>query len=315
MATVLALASGKGGVGKTVLAANLAFLLTRRRRSVVLADLDWGGSNAHTVLGVLNNREGLGRYLLDKTRPLAEFVVTLDNPGLKFLPGDGMVAGGANVSHPMKHKLLRELAALDADYVVADLGAGSHSSTVDAFLSASVGLVVVSPEPTSLLNAYSFLKTALYRLMNRSVPAKSPARPLLAAHFTGRSQRTDGKGLDELVQEVRRLEPAHGERLAAARQGLRPRVVVNMTKDDQELNLGAKLRQVCERQLGLAVEYVSVVPWDEGVRTSVIERHLLCDSRPDSPFALAVSSLADRIVDTGFENTPPWGTYYDLEGL
>lgn len=315
MAQVLAFASGKGGVGKSVLAANLAYQLAQKGSSVVLADLDWGGSNTHTVLGVLNTHAGVGQYILERTRPLADFLVPLEIPGLHFLPGDGGIAGGANLPLPMKQKLLRELGALKADYVVLDLGAGSHSNTIDAYLSSHIGFVVTTPEPTSLLNAYALLKTALYRLMVQAVPPKSEARSLLTAYFTGRAEKTDGPGLDALVQSVRRLEAAQGERLAMARQRLRPRVALNMVMSDKELRLGARLRLITEKQLGLAIEYVSLIPWDEAVRSSVIDRKLLSITQPEGPFATAVSDLADEITRTGFDHTPPWGTYTDLETL
>lgn len=315
MSLLVPLASGKGGVGKSVLAANLSLRLAASGKSVILVDLDWGGSNAHTILGVLNNQKGIGDYVIDKGQTLADLVVPLDTPGLSFIPGDGLIAGAANVPMVRKQKLLRELAALEADYVVLDLGAGSHLATIDVFLASPLGLVVTTPEPTAVLNAYSFLKTALYRLLLQSVPPKSEARARLQEFFTGRSSLTGGQGLDQLVMQLASLEPLHGERLTQARRRLRPRVVLNEAMDASELTLGARLRQVCERQLGLGIEYVGLIPFDASVRKSVIDRKPAVVQNPTGPFSRAVGLLADRLIHQSFAAEPPMGTFADLEDL
>lgn len=315
MSIVLPFASGKGGVGKSLLAANLADRLAALGKSVILADLDWGGSNAHTLLGILNTHAGIGDYMLDKQRRLDDLVVPLDVPGLGFIPGDGRVAGAANLPFVRKRTLIRELAALEADYVVLDLGAGTHFNTVDLFLTSHLGFVVTSPEPTAVLNAYAFLKTALYRLLAQSVPAKSEARELLRSYFTGRGFQGGREGLEAVLAQIRALSPGHAEKLAAAFARLRPRIVLNMRLEAEDLTLGARLRQVCESQLGVAIEYVALVPWDPAVRASVIDRKLLARHEPSSPFSRAVASLAKLIVERGFPDPPPLGTFDDLEAL
>lgn len=315
MSVLVALASGKGGVGKSVVAANLAHQLALREKTVVLVDLDWGGSNAHTLLGVPNTNPGIGQYMADKECRLTDLVIRLKTPGLSFIPGDGQAAGAANLPFVRKQKLLRELTTLEADYVVLDLAAGSHYNTVDVFLSSGLGLLVTTPEPTALLNSYSFLKTALYRLLSQSVPAKSEARAQILGYFSGRRTDTGARSLDQVIQAIQTEAPLLGEKLATARKRLKPRVLVNQLQGPEERNLGAKLRQICEQQLALAIGYGALVPWDPAVRPSVLDRKLVGEQHPEAPFSRAIANLADRILAGGFVTDPPIGTLADLEAL
>src|SRR5439155_22079763 len=82
---------------------------------------------------------------------------------LRLISGARDVLDAANPRHAEKQKLLRHIRSLDADYVVVDLGAGTGFNVLDFFLLADVGVVVLLPEPTSIENAYRFIKAAFFR--------------------------------------------------------------------------------------------------------------------------------------------------------
>lgn len=302
MPILLPLASGKGGVGKSAIAANLASTISRHGKRTILADLDWGGSNAHTLLGLKNNHQGMDRFIQDKTVRLADLTVDVGRDGLGFIPGDGLVPGTANMPFIRKQRLIKELKELEADYVVIDLGAGTHYNTVDVFLACGMGMVVTTPEPTAILNAYSFLKTALFRLLRSAFSAKHPARALVNDFFAGRIETAEGAGgsIAGLFAAADSLDPAAAAKLRELHGRFQPRVVVNMGKKLEELTLGGRLRMISGKHLGIAIEYIAYLPWDDQVRTSIMERRLLCESAPDSPFAVGVAAMADRILNEGF---------------
>lgn len=92
--TIIPVAGGKGGVGKSFLTANLAVALANRGHSTIAVDLDLGNSNLHTFLGLENRNPGIGEYLRKATeRSLAELVVPTSVPRLGFLPADGVLSG------------------------------------------------------------------------------------------------------------------------------------------------------------------------------------------------------------------------------
>ena len=106
---ILPIASGKGGVGKSLLAANLGVLLAKAGQQVVLADLDFGGSNLHLVLGIRGIQTGAGAFLTRPGMKFEEIIVETDEENLRFIPGDGEIPGIANLTAGQKKKLIRRV--------------------------------------------------------------------------------------------------------------------------------------------------------------------------------------------------------------
>ena len=121
MATILPVASGKGGTGKTVLSGNLGVALARKGKKVILMDLDLGGANLHTCLGIKNDRPGIGDYIYKHVQSLTDIVYPTPVQGLSFIPGDVLLPGTANLDYGTKKKIIRNIKNLNADYILLDL--------------------------------------------------------------------------------------------------------------------------------------------------------------------------------------------------
>ncbi|WP_455381355.1 AAA family ATPase, partial [Salinispira pacifica] len=154
---IIPIASGKGGVGKSLLAANIAIVLGQAGKRVILADLDLGASNLHLILGISNLSVGIGTVLAKSGSDLEEVIIDTDYENLRFIPGDAEIPGLANLSSGQKRMLIRRLRKLDADYLVLDLGAGTNFNTLDFFLTSGHGIVITAPTPTATVNAYLFV--------------------------------------------------------------------------------------------------------------------------------------------------------------
>ena len=85
---IIPLAGGKGGTGKTLLVANLGLALARRELAALVVDLDLGASNLHTLLGLKNVKDGVGRLMVTKGMRLEEVVHQTPFPGLSYIPGE-----------------------------------------------------------------------------------------------------------------------------------------------------------------------------------------------------------------------------------
>jgi flagellar biosynthesis protein FlhG len=294
MSRLLPIASGKGGVGKSVIAANLGLALSRSGYAVVLVDLDLGGSNLHTFLGVKNRNSGIGELVWKRERSLSALLVETGYDRLWLVPGDGLLPGTANLEWFVKKRILKELAALPADFVILDLGAGSSYNVVDFFLASSDGLVVIRPEITSVLNAYAFLKTTAFRVLSRSFPDGSPDR---AAVNEFASVKNEGAGISflDFARELGARSPegkAAFERLSA----LRPRAVMNMGKASTDADLGHRLRDIAAKNLGIGVEFSGYLLDDPALPASVGARRPLLDLDPDSPFSRGTRALASALA-------------------
>jgi len=172
-AYVVAIASGKGGVGKTLLAANLSIALAARGHRVILFDMDMGLGNADIVLGV----EATGTWLevLNGRRSVDEVIVQAPG-GIAFVPGSSGIARVANLSAFERHQLTDAIQRIEQRYdvVVLDCGAGISNNVTAFAASADTVIVVAAPEPTAVTDAYATIKVfaqAIYA--DRSCPSRA----------------------------------------------------------------------------------------------------------------------------------------------
>ncbi len=156
-ARVIAVTSGKGGVGKTSLSVNLAIEIAKTGKRVVVFDADFGLANVEVMLGI-RPRYNLLDLIHDK-RDIRE-IITNGPLGIGFISGGSGVAELAALDGNSIRLLISELAKLDKlyDVVIIDTGAGITDSVMEFVMVSPEVLLVVTPEPTSITDAYSLLK-------------------------------------------------------------------------------------------------------------------------------------------------------------
>ena len=156
-AHTIAIASGKGGVGKTSIAVNLAILLARRGQRVTLLDADLGTANVDVMLNQ-QNRWDLSHVIAGQ-KSIAEVAREIE-PGLTLVAGASGLADVADLSSLQRVKLINQLATLDerSDLLLIDCGAGISQNVVAFARAADEILVVVTPEPTSMTDSYALIK-------------------------------------------------------------------------------------------------------------------------------------------------------------
>ena len=161
------MASGKGGVGKSNIALNLAIELARRGRRIALFDADLGCANADVLCGI--PVKATLEDVVHGRRRLAEIMVRV--PGVRGRGGVGLVPGASGVTdlaslHATQRRLLVEqLAALEkvVDLVLIDVGAGIAPDAVGFASAADTVLLTCTPEPTAMTDAYAAAKAILSR--------------------------------------------------------------------------------------------------------------------------------------------------------
>ncbi|MGN0497269.1 MAG: MinD/ParA family protein [Lachnospiraceae bacterium] len=156
-ARVIAVTSGKGGVGKTSISVNLALQFREQGKRVVILDADFGLANVEIMLGI---RPQYNLADLVFNNMAIEDIITEGPNGIGFISGGSGVQDLVNLDKDKIKKLIAKLVKLDSmyDVVIIDTGAGIAESVIQFVLSSPEVLLVVTPEPTSITDAYSLLK-------------------------------------------------------------------------------------------------------------------------------------------------------------
>ena len=154
---VIAITSGKGGVGKTNLAVNLAVALQLSGKRVMLIDADIGMANVNLLMGSVTNRSLID--LLDDEVTL-EDVVEDGVAGVKYISGVAGIEAALNLNRNEQKKLHKKLGRCSemADIILIDTGAGLNRNVIEFVLAAEEVLLITTPEPTSLADAYAVIK-------------------------------------------------------------------------------------------------------------------------------------------------------------
>jgi len=156
-AQVLAITSGKGGVGKTNIAANLAVCLAASGKKVLLVDTDLSLGNLDIVMGV-HSKYNIS-HLLNGRKSVEEIIYT-GPEGMEVIFGASGLEDLANIDEFRRHRLLRELSKLQCDFdaIVIDTAAGISRLVVGFCLAADHVLVVTTPEAPAMTDAYAMIK-------------------------------------------------------------------------------------------------------------------------------------------------------------
>ncbi|RLC09374.1 MAG: MinD/ParA family protein [Deltaproteobacteria bacterium] len=295
-ATIIPIASGKGGVGKTVFAANLSIALAKLGYPTVAVDLDLGGSNLYSCLGIPNNYPGIGDYLKVRNVKLSDLIIQTGIPNLKFLPGDGKMPFTANISYNHRIALLKEIKKISSGYIVLDLGAGTVFNTLNFFAMSPRGIIVTTFETPSIMNFVMFLRNFIFRAISSVVSHDKKVLSMVAATFR-RPTKSGPVTVSHLIDKI--AEKDH--RLASKAKELcdyyRPRIVFNMGDHPDELKILKKLSNTLKHGLSLEVDHFGYIPYDDTVRLVAKKREVLLTSHPESIVSESIGRIADRIVN------------------
>ncbi|MEM9862556.1 MAG: P-loop NTPase [Myxococcota bacterium] len=290
-AVTVAIGGGKGGVGKSVVAANLAIRLARLGSRVIVVDADLGSANQHTIFGI--DRPGMTLQALVEGRisSLEEVVVPTVAPRVHLVPGSGAVVGAANIGHARKMKLIRHIAALDTDVIIVDCGAGSGFDVVDLYDMADLRMVVVAPQLTSMQNAYAFLKSALFRSM-RKCAINERERALFDSSTGG----TETERVSDVIARVGVSDALFAEALSACVDAFEGHIVGNLVDGRGQRRALGSLSAMFHDFLSLDVPLLAALPHSSAVHRSVSRRrpHLL--EHAHGAFADELMLVAERIM-------------------
>ncbi len=320
---IVAIAGAKGGVGKTMLSANLAVYLAAIGRRVVVVDAEADGANVHSFLGA-PNPSGIAPYrahggglFFDDTfgggaEPRSGSIEiefepdALDDedetpagiqtgvPGLTLLHAGIDEPSKGEFRKSRRGKLIERLRALDVDYAVVDLGAGTQRSLLDVFLEADSRAFVTLPEPPAIEGTYRFLRAlfarAFLRGRERGVRRHRAVRILRSLGHTP-------PPLDLLNAVIlERDDPTLEEQVRAMMESFSFPLVLNKTRVRGDLELGEQMCSAAYRRFGIEMQNLGHIDYDDMVWNTLRAGRPLVVESPGTKASRAIEKIARKLL-------------------
>ncbi|MDR2534699.1 MAG: MinD/ParA family protein [Treponema sp.] len=155
-ARIITVTSGKGGVGKTNISVNMALAYVRLGKKVVVMDADLGLANVNVILGIIPKFTLY--HVMHKNKTMKEILVETEY-GISIVAGASGLSKIANLTEDERQNLINELDSLsDVDIIIIDTSAGVSSNVIDFIVAADDAVIITTPEPTAITDAYGIIK-------------------------------------------------------------------------------------------------------------------------------------------------------------
>lgn len=310
VAKIWAIAGGKGGTGKSVMTASLGIALASVGKKVILIDCDLGGANLHTVLNIRHPQYNLNDFLTNEKTNLTDVLLDTPAKSMKLISGGSELLGIANIQHFKKTKLLRHIMQLPADYILVDLGAGQTFNTLDFFNLSNEGILVTNPEPNAKIDAYSFIKNAVFRKILSSFKRDTPVHDLIKKILVDERHKTFQ--LAKLPMIVGRSFEKEAEKVAEILRSYRPKLIMNKIRRSSQIAEGLQLVTLSTEYLGVELKYIGYIENDQKVQDASETMMPFVLKYPKSKASRNLYKILESL-DVVNENGNPFKHFYQFK--
>lgn len=306
----IAIASGKGGVGKTVITANLGLALARQLPKsdayIVAMDLDLGCGNLNSCLGVRSPNGTINSFLLGKIPTLRPLLTPTAEENLRLISASYSGTPDVHLEPASRQMLLSEIEALKADFVLLDLGAGTSDDVLDLFLGARERIVVITPESLSLHNAFVFLKAAILRHLWREFEKEEFLSPVKSA-LQGMISGQETLDLPKLIERLKEWDRFAAFVMGGLIDDLKIRVLVNMYRGGVERSYLTKFHHLLFKYLNVRtnISYLGFIHYDRGIPAAVRTIRPFLLKYPRNRAAGEFERIAERLIRNEDLNSQP----------
>lgn len=291
---IWAIGGGKGGTGKSFVTSSIGTHLALKGKRVVIIDADLGGANLHSFLGISRPKNSLTEFFENRVS-LNELVVGTGISDMGLITGDLHSLDSDSIKHAQKLKFFRQIKNLDTDYILIDLGAGSHNNTVDTFLLADRMVVVIMPEITSIENMYQFLKNVLFRKLKTMLSAYGLKDVVLDSW---KNRRIYGiKNLKELIDHLKGISPNIKEILNKELPQFRVFLILNQIRNSQDIGIGLSVKSICLKYFGFQAHYVGYVEHDDCIWNCINRKQAFMKTYPATRCAKEIERLTENLLE------------------
>ncbi|WP_282011469.1 MinD/ParA family ATP-binding protein [Nitrospina watsonii] len=296
---LIAVGGGKGGVGKSVIATNMAVAMALTGQKVVLVDGDFGASNLHALVGISNPKFGFRDFFVHEgiEDDPSDLLHDTGLANLKFLSASGSLPGSADINQKQQNRVMNILRNLKADVVFIDLGPGTGFHTVDFLNLAERQVVVSTPEMTSITNSFNYVKSALFRRISQVFKANSDLQHIL--DFSKNPEMSED--CYEIDQLRSKIQEADAESLNAVNDIIRtfqPGLVLNRVRGKRDILMGDTLLKLIKKYLDVDAQYLGYIVDSDEVRDSIDDMVPFLIKDPSSKPSDNVRQILSQLTNT-----------------
>jgi len=311
--SIWAFAGGKGGVGRSLLAANLGIQLARAGRRVVLIDLDLQGCSLPAFLGYQRLPRTLSDLASGKAALLSELACETTTAQLRIIGGlqrsdlrDDAVA--------FVRQVAGQFSTLAADHILIDCGSGRWPASVAAFAEATIGILVTTPEPVALESAYLFTESYLRWCVVRAVTGEKMSA--IEARLKESGVDPGGLSFRSFMTRLEGIDSAARAAIAAVVRRTRLELLLNQVRTEADEEAAACLASGFRKCFGVNLSTAGIIEHDLSVLQAVQKRRPLSQQYPNAASTKEISRAASRLLSVGVGPLrDPDEEWEDLEAL
>jgi flagellar biosynthesis protein FlhG len=293
MAEIYPIGGGKGGVGKSFITASIGALIAKWGKKVVLIDLDLGASNLHTLLGMKSPKIGLNSFLNKTVTNLENTAVPTIIPNLFLISSFHCYMEIANLFYAQKLKIIDAIKTLPFDYILLDLGPGTNFNTLDFFLTSKEGILVCTPEPTSIENSFRFIKTVYFRKLKQMMKKASFDSVLKDTSSDLNGSRVNPP---DIIEMVLKHDPEKEEFLRNKLSKFKFKLIFNQFRNNVDATLGHQFENVCSRHFYSVFQFLGSISYDSRIHDAIFSKILYIHKYPHTQAAADLKKIAAQIM-------------------
>jgi flagellar biosynthesis protein FlhG len=282
---ILAMCSGKGGVGKSFIASSLACSIARTGLKVTLVDLDLNGGNLHTILGIHPNLPTLSNWFQGHSSKLNEFEQNTNIPNLKLILGRLDSWGRADLTDVAITRFQEALKTLNTDIIILDLNGYDEKFDFEMLKIVDETILVTTPEPSSIEKTYRWIESYLNE--------NATLRPVLRNFEDDKKTRNTKIICFETYAKEKGAEIDLQKRFREKRLN----IIINQVRSYDDEALGLAIKSVLLKRFGIPSRYIGFLQYDNAVWQCVRKRAHLYQEQPYNALIGQFLSMSKHLVD------------------
>jgi flagellar biosynthesis protein FlhG len=290
---------GKGGTGKSFITASLGTILAQQGKKVLLVDLDLGAANLHTFLALGKPQISLKQYLNKEIHDINDVVMQTAHPNLSVISSSGCSLEIANLYYAQKVKLIKAIKKLSYDYLLIDLGSGTHYNTLDFYLISNEGIIITTPEPISIENMFRFIKSIYLRKIKEVL--KNNRLNIICRDYLKKVKDSQIKSFSDVMNFVKQYDAENDANIESCIKDHKIGLILNQFRWQVDKNFGHELTKICNKHLYFNYHFLGNVSSDNKIGDATMKDRVFVNEYGYAKTATELYNVARAIADESYE--------------